>query len=167
MRLNNLPDDSEDGTTEVLADALRAPGPFRDFRRGLSSPRWDPAPFQNRDLIYIALKLPKDAPWTADGLAEIRDEIVELSFFPEVARAYVDRRLSGPFAARMRERADAFADEMDDFYEDGFEVPAPSSERAVVLTAAFLRLYDAAVEASVASRPATGAFRLRLHRFAS
>lgn len=167
MRPFNGKHSDSECTPEEDAEPLTAPGPFRDFRRALSSLRWKPAPFDKHDLIYIALSLPKDVPWTIEGLAEIRDEVVEFSFYPELARAYVEGRLSGPFSAWMRDKAEAFEYEMTDFYEDGFEMPAPSSERSVVLTAVFLRLYDAATEANVVAKPAFESTGIRLQRRAS
>lgn len=154
-------------TSEEYASAATMPGPFFDFRRRLWNPRWVPAPFDRRELTYVSFALPKGARWTDGGLAETFDEIVEFSLCPGLARAFVDERLSNPFSGRMRDLADEFADEMPDFFGGLYDVPAPSPERVVVLTAVFLRLYDAATEANVASLPPSGSIGVHSTRRAS
>ncbi len=145
---------------EEHARALVEPGPFRDFRNALWNPRWNPAPFERHELTYVAFALPKGTPWTAEVLAGAFDEVVEFSLRPDLARSFVDARLSNPFSGWMSDRAEAFRAEMGDFFEDVFEIPAPGRERAVVLTAVFLRLYDAAVEANVVSAPTPRTIRV-------
>ena len=128
------------------------PGPFKDFRASLISPRTGMAPYDRRELGYVAVCLPPRSAWTQKALEATREDIMTFSRDPGSARAYVEARLSNPFSAFMRELVSSFKEEMESCYEV-YNVPPPKPDRVEILTAVFLRLYDVAAKENAAAAP--------------
>ncbi len=146
MQPNSLARTAREPTSGDLAFNAKQPGPFHDFLRDLFAGGRDPEAYDLREAGYIAAHLPPRWTWTAESLDAVRDEIIGFSSDPSTACAFLDDRLSGPFAGWMSEHGGGFVSDLPGWCER-MDMPMPDLARIATLKAVMIRLYDVACEA--------------------
>ncbi|MEI6510885.1 MAG: hypothetical protein WCO25_02465 [Candidatus Uhrbacteria bacterium] len=139
-------------SSDDFAHDVNVPGPLRDLRKILDGNGAPGAPFTQNETAIVFAWLPPRQVWNADALAAVRSEIEECAADPEAARAFVDERLSTPFAERVREHVEAFANALPSWFRRMSDA-MPDTSRVIVLQSAVLLLYDLAGCSSVRTPP--------------
>mgnify|MGYP007062769564 CR=1 FL=1 len=118
-------------------------GPLRDLRKALDGHGSPDAPFTEDETAIVCAWLSPRQIWDADALADAREEIEGFARDPALARAFLEERLSGPFATWMREHADNFANALPSWFRR-VNAPVPDANRVAVLQAFLVVVYDLA-----------------------
>lgn len=128
-------------SSDDFAHDMNFPGPLRELRKRLDGSGSPEAPYTENETAIICAWLPPKQAWGKEGLSEAEPEIVEFSRDPASADAFVTERLASPFGGRMRELLESFETSLPSWFRRVNDT-VPPPERAMVLKAALLRLYD-------------------------